>query len=66
MGTKRGKKVTEGHYLSGGFGTMEAALREALRRKNLKSYRNVHVSVPVRKIEGYYRIRYIDPGEGRR
>jgi len=58
--TKRGKKVAEGHYLSGGFVKLEDALREALRRKNLRAYRDTHVSVPTRRIEGYYRIRYID------
>ncbi len=43
---------------SGGFPTRKGALSEAKRRRRLKKYKDDKLTVPKRRMEGYYRIRY--------
>ena len=43
---------------SGGFSTRAEALREASRRRRMKKYKDDKLTVPMKRMEGCYRIRY--------
>lgn len=43
---------------SGGFETRSEALKVARHNRRLKKFRGNQITVPKRRVEGYYRIRY--------